>query len=213
MLILFAALFVVGIIYFVAKAIGGLVFNPESRAWKMLIARLRERLKKQAQSQLVPWDHEMLGLLSLNRSVLKKPGFFDTSTEGVFTSIYHEPVLAYATQSSGQQSVTVARTSDREFIYRRKGRETEIWLDGQPFGVFVDQNLLSAGRSAKVLAQLAAGQGEAQAPVILGNQAAASITLPGRSSMPNPRVLTLLRDLNKEEESTLLALAVMKMTE
>ena len=185
----------IGIVYMIAKLISGISFNPLSAAWKRMLEKLRARLQKQiAGNKLVPWDQEMLGLLSLNRSMLKKPGFFDSMTEGVFTTIFHEPVLAYAAQKSGADSVTVARTSDREFIYRQKGKETEIWLNGQPFGTFVDGALLAAGRGSRLLAQVDnTANAEMQLPVLMGNNTAASISNPSRSSGPNPRASVRVR--------------------
>lgn len=213
-IVFIAVCIVIGVVFVIAKVISGISFNPLSAAWKRMLEKLRARLQRQiAGNRLVAWDHEMLGLLSLNRSVLKKPGFFDPTAEGVFTTIFHEPVLAYASQKSGADSVTVARTSDREFIYRQKGRETEIWLNGQPFGVFVDGALLAAGRGSRLLAQLdLSASAEAQLPVLIGNATAGAISNPSRSTSPNPRALTLLRELGPEEENALLALTILQMT-
>lgn len=212
MIVFFVSLFIIGIFYLVARAISGFSLNPGSAAWKRMVERLRNRIKDQKAGVLVPWDAEMLGLLSLNRSVLKKPGFFDNVTEGVFTTIFHEPVLAYVSIKNGANTVTLARTSDREFIYRQKGREIEIWLNGQPFGVLVDGALLAAGRGSRLLAQLEAGKDETQTPVLIGNGTAAAIAKSGRGAGPNPRALTLMRDLGPEEENALLALTIQEMT-
>lgn len=212
MLVMFTGVFLTGIVYVIAKAISQISFNPESTAWKRMIERLRAQVKKQTEGKLVPWDAEMLSLLSFNRSVVKKPGFFDNTAEGVFTTIFHEPILAYAVQKNGNTGVTVAATSDREFIYRNKGKETEIWLNGQPFGLYIDGNLLAAGKTSRMLARLEQSNDELALPVLIGDKEAASISNPSRISSPNPRVLTILRTLTGEEENALLALAVLKMT-
>lgn len=209
MLILLAGSFVVGIFYLIAKVLGQINFNPESQAWKKTVEGLRNRLKTLAAGALVPWDKEMLSLLSLNRTNVKKPGYFNSAAEGVFTTIYQEPVLAYAEHKSGKTAVVIARTSDREFIFRLKGKETEIWLDGQPFGVLVDGSLIAAGRNGRLLGQMVQKQEEAQFPVTLGTSVAASIANPDKAGSPNPRALTLLRDLSTEEEHTILAMTVL----
>jgi hypothetical protein len=153
----------------------------------------------------------MLALLSLNRSKVKKPGFWDSTAEGVFTSIYQEPVLAYAGQTSGKTAVHVARTSVKEFIFRQKEKETEIWINNQPFAVLINGALLSAGRSSNILARIEADPAEAQWQVLLQDKAAAAITNPQRaaSAGPNPRALTLLRKVTPEEEDVLLSLALL----
>ncbi|HRI61215.1 MAG TPA: hypothetical protein PK228_15855, partial [Saprospiraceae bacterium] len=154
MVVLLVGSFIVGVFYLIAKLLGQINFNPESQAWKRTVEGLRTRLKSQAAGALVPWDKEMLPLLSLNRLNVKKPGFFNSTAEGVFTTIFQEPVLAYAEQKSGNTGVIIACTSDREYILRLKGSETEIWLNGQPFGVFVNGSLLAAGKSGRLLGRL-----------------------------------------------------------
>ncbi len=208
-LMLLTGTFIVGVFYLIAKLIGRINFNPESQAWKKTLEGLRNKLKTQAAGALVPWDKEMLSLLSLNRSNVKKPGFFNSTAEGVFLTIFQEPVMAYAIQKSGKTGVVVARTSDREFIFRQKGKETEIWLNSQPFGVLVDGALLAAGKTSRLLARLEQKSGEAQFPVLLGDAVAASISNPALADSPNPRALTLLREVSAEEESVLLALTVL----
>ena len=211
-MLLTACAFLVGIIWVVARALGQATFKVDSKAWKNTLNQLRAQL--QTSTALVPWDGEMLSLLSLNHQVGKKAGWFDNHTQGVFTSIYQEPVLAYAEKKSGNNNtLLLARTSDREFVLHRKGKETEIWVNGQPLGVYTDGVLLAPGNKGQLLARVESEPGESQYPVVLGNNTAAAINnpaLPGRS--PNPRALTLLRDLQPEEESTLLALTLLQMT-
>ncbi len=213
MMLIAASSIVVGIIWVIAKAIGRTVFNPDTKAWRSAVDGLRGRLQKSESGTLVPWDGEMLSLLSLNQRVVRRPGWLDSTSEGVFTSIYQEPVLSYAERKNGKNALMLARTSDREFVFRRKGKETEIWVNDQPLGTYVDGVLLSPDSKSRLLARVEIEPGESQYPVLLGAGTAASINnpaLPGRS--PNPRALTLLRDLKPEEESALLALTVLQMT-
>lgn len=204
-------LFITGVFYFIAKMLGRIVFDPASNAWKRTLEKLQTRIRSQAAGALVPWDEEMLALLSLNRVNVKKPGFWDSTSEGVFSSIYQEPILAYAGQTSGNTAAYVARTSTKEFIFRQKEKETEIWINNQPFAVFINGTLLAAGRSTQILARLEAEPAEAQWPVLLNDKAAAAITNPQRaaSAGPNPRALTLLRKVTSEEEDALLALTLL----
>lgn len=209
MLVLISGSLIVGAFYLIAKFLGQINLNPESQAWKKTLEGLRDKVKAQAAGALVPWDKEMLSLLSLNRSNVKKPGFFNSTAEGVFTTIFQEPVLAYAEHKIGGTGVIIARTSDREFIFRLKGKETEIWLNGQPFSVLVEGSLLAAGKTSRLLARIEKKPDEVQFPVLLGDVVAASIANPALADSPNPRALTLLREVSAEEESVLLALTVL----
>lgn len=212
LMFVFPAIFVVGVIYGFAKMVGGINFNPDSKAWKDALERLRGRMRSQAAGMLVPWDAEMFSLLSLNRSVTKQPGWFNKATEGVISTIYQEPVVAYASQVTGKTGLLIARTSMQEFIFRMKGRETEIWADGKPFAILVDNTLLAAGKNNTVLAQLEAPRNENQIPVMLGSSTAAAINNPARNDLgPNPRAVTLLRPVAGDEETALLALTLLQV--
>lgn len=210
--LLTTGLFIIGAFYFIAKMLGRIVFDPASAAWKRTLEKLQARVRGQVAGALVPWDDEMLALLSLNRHKVKKPGFWDSTSEGVFSSIYQEPVLAYAGQTSGNTAAFVARTSVKEFIFRQKEKETEIWINNQPYAVLINGTLLAAGRSGRILARMEDGAGEAQWPVFLDDKPAAAITNPARLSTagPNPRALTLLRKVTPAEEDALLAMALVQ---
>ncbi len=207
-ILLTMAFFVTGVVYLIARTFGQIAWNPESKAFKRMLEMLRSRVKALS-DDLVPWDQEMLSLLSSNRINQQKPGWFKPFSSGQFTTIYQEPVVTYVTQQSGKMSVTVARTSDREFIFRRKGNETEIWLNGQPLGVFTAGALLAPGKGTKMLARLENQAEEAQTPLVLGNTTALTLTNPSRATSPNPRALTLLRSLSPEEENIALALTLL----
>lgn len=209
-ILLTLAFFVTGVVYLIAQTFGSIAWKPDSKAFKRVLESLRNRLKPLA-SNLVPWDSEMLALLSLNRINEKKAGWFSPVSSGQFTTIYQEPVVAYITQRTGKVSVTLVRTSDREFILRKKDRETEIWLNNQPFGLYADGALLAPGKGSKLLARLELKPDEAQSPLLLGEATAATLSNPDRVTSPNPRALTLLRNLNAGEENVTLAVALLSL--
>ncbi|TNE66885.1 MAG: hypothetical protein EP344_02225 [Bacteroidetes bacterium] len=206
------AFFVTGVVYLLSRAFGSFSLDPKSRAFKRMLQTLRSRLNTVA-SDLVPWDHEMLSLLSLNRIKEKAPGWFNAVSSGQFTTIYQEPVVAYVSQRVGKSHVMVVRTSKHEFIMRRKGKETEIWLDNKPFGVFVDGVLLAPGKNSHMLAKVEDKPEEDFSPLLLGNATAATLNKPDRAKSPNPRALTLLRELDMEEEQVALAVALQQLQE
>lgn len=207
---LFAGLFITGVFYFIANVLGSLAFNPESRAWKELLAKLRGRLRRPTMPRPADRDGDTLAQLSLKPKILKKAGWRDPVFEGVFSTIYQEPVMVFAGQKSGKTAAIVAQTSDKEFIFRQKGKETEIWQDGQPYAVFVNGALISSGKQGRLLAQLDADSDHKQWPVLIGQSEAAALTNEARAVSPIPRALTLLRKLQPEEEKALLVLVVAK---
>ncbi len=217
--LLFAALlvglFITGVFYFIASVLSSIAFNPASRAWKALLAKLRGRLVKRPLTKGMPellmaCDAETLAHLSLKPKILKKAGWRDPIFEGFFSTIYQEPLLVFAGQKSGKTSVVVARTSDKEFVFRQKGKETEIWQNDQPYAVLVDGVLLSSGKQSRMLAKLETDPELRQWPVLLGQSEAATITNGQRAVSPIPRAVTLLRNLSPEEEQVMLVLAVVQ---
>ena len=207
--VLFLGLFITGFFYFVGRLLHGLAFNPESRAWKELLTKLRARVRLRMVEPLNALDTETLTHLSLKPKILKKAGWRDSTYEGVLGTIYQEPVLVFAGQKNGKTSVVVAQSLHKEFIFRQKGKETEIWQDGQPYAVFIDGTLLSAGKQARMLAKLELDTELRQWPVLLGQSEGATITNGQRAVSPIPRAVTLLRNLSAEEEQVLLVLAAM----
>ncbi len=208
--VLLVGLFIVGFFYFLASVLGSIAFNPDSRAWKEMIAKLRNRVNARVSDALMPLDSEHLTQLSLHPKIIKKASWGDPVFEGSFSTIYKDTVMVFAGQKSGKTAVLVAKTSDKEFILRQKAKETEIWENGQPYAVYVDGTLLSAGKQARMLARLTPDSELRQWPVLIGQSEAATLTNAERVISPIPRAVTLLRNLSPEEEQAMLVLAVMQ---
>jgi hypothetical protein len=206
--VLMLGLFITGLFYFVANVLSGLAFNPASRAWRELIQKLRTRNRIRMANEPLPLNTETLTHLSGKPKILKKAGWRDGVFEGVYQTIYQEPVAYYAGQKSGKTAVVVVQMTDRELILRKKGKETEIWLNGDPYAVLVDGVLLSSGRQGKMLAKLNLDADLRQWPVIIGQGESATLTNLDRAVSPIPRAVGLLRNLNPEEEQVLLALTI-----
>lgn len=201
-----------GVIELISNILDETVAGPGTRLWNNRVQRLRDATQKLA-TGLVPWDGEMLQLLSLNRSQVQKPGWFGRPGGGVFTTIYHEPIVAYVQENTGKGRLLMARTSNRELVFRLKEKETELWVNRQPLGVLTKGALLAAGRGSRLLAHFDANTADAaQALLNVGDKPAAMLTNPAQADSPMPRALTLLRPLTEEEETVVLALAVLRMT-
>lgn len=208
--LLLSAVNIGGIIEAIGDMIDERLAGPGTKAWNNRIQRLRDALKKFT-GALVPWDAEMLHLLSLNKVQVQKAGWFGRPAGGVFTSIYHEPIFAFVKERPTKAPILLARTSDREFVFRLKGKETEIWVNLQPLGVLVNGALLAAGKGSKLIARVDNNSGVAQSIVEVGGKPAATLLHPDHADSPMPRAVTLLRELTAEEETVVLALAVLRM--
>lgn len=209
-LLFFAAFILTGALWLLYRVFSGMGFNLSDKATDNLVRRLRAHLTRSRET-LVPWEPDMLTLLSLNRQDERKANIFGRPASGVYSTIYHEPVLAYAWQKAGKVSLLLAQTSDKEFVFRKKSNETEIWINGRPLGIFINGALLEPGSKSKLLGRLDQEPAESQFALELLGKPAASLHNPKRAGGPNPRALTLLRDLSPEEENAVLALAILEM--
>ena len=208
--LLFATFMITGGIWVLYRLFAGVGINPGTKGTNRLVKQLRNGLKA-AREKLVPWDKEMLSLLSLNKTEEKKSGRFGRPEQGTYQSIYQEPVVTYASQKVGKTDIMLVQTKNKEFVFKRKGRETSIWVDGKPLGVYVEGVLMSAGKKSELLATLEKSKEDSDFHLDLDDNPAAALKNPEKAVGPNPRAVTLLRDLDSVEEEKVLALTVLQL--
>lgn len=206
---LFVAFFIIALFFVAASALGSIAFNPESKAWRELLAKLRARIRPLT-GRLADLDAETLSHFSLKPKISKRANWRDSVVEGFFGTIYQERLLVFAGQTLGKTAVWVLQSAQHEYVFRKKAKETEIWRDGSPYAVLLGDNLLEAGKSSRLLAQLNPGPELRQWPVLIGQGEAATMTNAERAVSPIPRAFNLLRPLTPQESETLMLLCVLK---
>lgn len=150
-----------------------------------------------------------------NRTVKKG---LTTIVKGMFTSIYHEPMVAYAYKkyvSSGKpNAILYARTSGQEFVYRLRNNEVQVQIDGELVGSLKKGGLLYSARSQKPIARLQRSQHQELLPILVGDRELASLPPASEEDSVHTRALQYLDDkINKQEESLLLSLAILELVE
>jgi len=208
--ILVGGLLAVGTLYFLYFAL--IHFQPGK-------AKIRTDLKKMKDEitpfieELIPWNKEELELLSSNQVKQKVSRGVITTAEGVFNSIYHEPLIAYSYKkyiSSKKDEVIYARTSNHEFVYRTKKGSTELIIDNQKVGVINNQGLLHGGRKKRLLARINKNENELELPIIIGDKERGTLMKPESGSV-NPRAFQFVGEMKKNEEAVFLSLAVLEL--
>ncbi len=180
-------------------------------AFRDALEHLRQQVKKLT-PELVPWDGEMFSLLSLLRSPERSKGRFQRVTQGYLLSIFQEPVVAFAVQGQGNHRIALARTHDREFAFRQKGKkEVEIWLNGNPLGVLVDNTLLSPDKGGRLLARIDEKPSESYSEISLADGRSISLANRAQAKGPIPRAVVLAGALSPEEENIALALTLLRL--
>ncbi|MCS7037735.1 MAG: hypothetical protein RMJ33_09060 [Saprospiraceae bacterium] len=207
------AFLITALIYLVKRAFSDVrlsVSGNNNSAFRDVLEQLRQQVKA-LMPELAPWDGEMFSLLSLHQQPVRGKGSFRPTSMGYLLSIFQEPIVAFAGLASGKHKVVVARVHDREFVFRKKDKEVEVWLNGEPFGVFAGNALLSADKGARLLAQVEEKPAEQHSEVLLSNGRSVSLTNRARATGPNPRAAVLVKELTREEENAALAIALMRL--
>jgi len=218
------ALLAIAIVLFTAFAIGGIYllyyllinFQPSQNKIKKDLEILKAEIAPWI-DQLVPWNKEELELLSLKQTnhVLRKK--IITSAKGVFTSIYHEPLIAYTYKryvGGGRNAILYARTSHHEFTYRIRNKEVQLNIDGQMIGAIRKGGLLYSARTDRLLGRLGEkNKEEGLLPVFIGEKELGSLVLSQNDTMNiNARAFQFLDEkISSEEEALLLSLSILEM--
>lgn len=207
----------------VALAVGGVsVLSNVMGNWSPKRGKIQkdlEKIKKELApfiSDLVPIDKKELELLSLNQINKKaKKGIVKTA-KGVFTSIYHEPMVAYGLKkyvARGTDELLYAKTAQHEFIYRIKNKSTEIVINSQLAGIMKEDGGFYGAKSKKLLAKVGKDETELLLPVILGNREVGSIVNPAKSDKTNPRAVEYVGEMSKDEEILFLSLTILELVQ
>ncbi len=213
--------FLISLLLFTLLSMGGIYllyqllvnFQPGKGKINNDLRKLKEEMKPYI-SELVPWDKEELELLSLNQiNTSTKKGFTKTA-KGVFTSIYHEPLVAYAYKkymSSKENAVIYATTSEMEFEYRIREKHTQIRINGQFIGNLANNGALYAGKSNRLLAKINKESEGLHLPILVKDKELAMLVKPENARAVNPRAFELVSPMDKEEEALLLSLSILEM--
>jgi hypothetical protein len=162
---------------------------------------------------LVPWDADEMERLSFNQLNRKVSKGMVTTGKGIFTSIYHEPMIAYSFKKyvgKKQEVLLYARTSHHEYAYHLRGNEAEVWMDSQPLARLRTDGTLVGPRN-QVLGRLQKSAENKLLPAVVNDKEVANLVNPALAARVNPRAFEFLKPMQPDEEAVLLALAIPEM--
>ena len=200
-------------VYMLSKALPN--FQPGSKRIQADLKALKGEVD-QLNTELVPVDLEEIELFShdqIKNSVRKNVG---VKAKGVFTTIYHEPVLAYGMRryisGKNKNAIMYARTAKHEFSYRYHKGEVQFGIDGKLVGTIRENGILYGGKSKRRLANINR-ENSVSMPVIIGDREVASMTsfrLPTKKEKNlGKRAFEFVKnDISQEEILLLLGLAL-----
>lgn len=188
-------------------------FQPGRKKIQKDLQQIRSELQPWV-AELVPWSKEEMEQLSFNQVNRTRRKRVVTTAKGVFTTIYHEPVIAWTYKkyvSPKENALLYARTSRNEFIYRIKNDEVELVIDEALVGKIDATGKLFNAKGNQQLAQINRDSSELLLPVVYGQKEIGNLTNPDRTTKSNPRAFQFLTNMDQEEEAVFLSLSILEM--
>ncbi len=208
--LLFTAILVVVGVYMISR------FLKNFQPGKSRVAEDLRKMKAEIQlfiNDLVPWDKEELDLLSFNQ-INKKLGKGLVKTgQGVVTSIYHEPMIAWTYKryaGGGNNAVLYAATSHHEFVFRIRNNGTTVMIDNEEIGQLRENGLLYSAQTNRLLARINREHSHLTLPIIIGDKEIATLKSPDYRKETNSRAFELINEMNDDEEAILLAYTILE---
>lgn len=164
---------------------------------------------------LVPLSANEMELFSLSADTkrIKKGGH--TITAGVFKSIYHEPLCAFAYKQYKRKNVAslLARTVDQEYFYISINGETQVYVNGKAYGVITGNGELLTPDKKRVVASISPEDVLKLHPIYIEKREVGSVLNPKQTELPNPRAFQMLDDMQEEDRTKFLSLSILSLVE
>ena len=155
----------------------------------------------------------LLSLRQVNQKI--KRGMVKTA-KGIFTSIYHEPLIVYSYRryiARKENAILYAKTSKNEFAYRIRKKGIDVNIDGQYAGILKDNGSFYGGRRNRLLARIKRDDELQLHPIVIGDKEVASVQNPTKTTKHNPRAFQFLQPMQEKEEKMFMALAILDMVQ
>ncbi|MEQ8707088.1 MAG: hypothetical protein RIC19_24360 [Phaeodactylibacter sp.] len=190
-------------------------FMPGDKRLFQDLQQLKESMQEW-KPELVPISSEELDTFSFNqeqRSVRKR---FGKTAKGVFTTIYHEPILAYAYKEysgPGHKAVLFAETREKSYSFIKDKKGVRIAAGQRQLGTLKEDGKLYSPKGGKAIATL--GQSANQLlPVRTADRELGSLVdkPAAQNDELGQRAFQFVpNDLAEEEKDVFLALATLEL--
>ena len=218
-LILTLLLFLVlgGVLYLLFSLLPN--FRPSRRKVQDDLQRMKEELKPLTEG-LVPITKEEMDLFSKAqmKQVVHKNMLY--KARGVYTSIYHEPLIAYSFKkyfSSELDAILYVRSADHEFAYRFKKGAIQVIMDQKVVGTLRQNGVLYGGQNNRMIARINRNTTEQLIPIIVGEREVGNVlplqALPSQTDQNlNNRAFDFVKaDLTPQEKEIFLSLGLLEV--
>lgn len=188
--------------------------QPSTSRFKHDIKKLRNDLAQLLQD-LSPWDENDLEMISLQISEVKKNVKLNQIVSGFINNIYQEKVVAFAYKhyyGKKGKALLYARNSKHEFYYKISPKSVDIYMDKEQLGTLhKDGGFFLLGKEDDAKAMISQSDTMSLLPVEMNGKKIASLTNPSDRSYENTRAVTLLEDIDQEDNDLLTSLVLFEI--
>jgi len=211
LILILTGIVIVSAVFFLAQLIKN--FQPGK-------SRIEEDVRKMKSvmqlliNELVPWKKEELDLLSFNQTNKKISNGIVKTGQGIITSIYHEPMIAWSYKrylGSGDNAILYACTSHHEFVFRIQNNGTTVYIDQKEIGQLRDNGVLYSAKTDRLMARVNRSNANLTLPILVGDREVGTIKSNTYAQQTNNRAFELLSEMNDEEEAILLSFTILEM--
>ncbi len=189
--------------------------NSSSGQRRRDVEDLKSRMAEMVK-ELIPMNNTELELLSVNQSGVTTTRGINSVKTGAFTSVYHEPLVAYAYKRYNYpagNSILLVSTASDDYIYMSEGRTTQVFLNNSELGIIDSDGNMYDSRTKNQLARIEADQVLSSHPVKIGEKEVGEIVNLRLNESPNPRAYQFLEPMNEQEEKIFKALTFLSLVE
>ena len=217
-LILTLLLFLVlgGVLYLLFSLLPN--FRPGRRKVQDDLQRMKEELTPLTEG-LVPITKEEMDLFSKAqmKQVVSKNIIY--KARGVYTSIYHEPLIAYSFKkyfSSELDAILYVRSADHEFAYRFKKGTIQVIMDQKIVGTLRQNGVLYGTKNNRMIARINRTTDQL-IPIIVGEREVGNVLpLQALTSKTDERINNrafdfVKTDLTPQEKEIFLSLGLLEV--
>ncbi|MBR9919437.1 MAG: hypothetical protein GYB31_01265 [Bacteroidetes bacterium] len=190
-------------------------FQPGKQKIKRDYEAMSEEIRDM-EKDLVPLKSEELELLSTNQTDTSRKKRLAVKAKGVFTSIYQEPMIAWASRNylgGDKNALVLVKTARHEFLLRVRKKQTDISVDSKTGLILHADGRLTNPRGKKVLGYIRSLEGNTRS-IYVDRREVASIQVIPETSSPQPRVFNFIAEnMSANEKMLLLAMLVTYLTD
>ncbi len=192
-----------------------LSINSGSGQTRNDIAELKSKIATYI-AGLVPMSDKELELLSINKTGTSVTRGLSTIKSGAFTTIYHEPLLAYAYKKykfPADKSLLLISSEEDDYIYMINKGKTEVFINNTQLGFVESDGSLFDPKTNDLLAKIEANHLLSSHPVQIGEREVGEIVNARLNESPNPRAYQFLEPMNEQESKIFKALTFLSLVE